>query len=242
MTVLGTISANKTVTEAAAANNPRSIGLISLYRRRAKRYNRSSLLLYLAGFRHWAYRKRAILSLALNPGDTVVDIGCGTGLNFSLLQEQVGPRGRIIGVDLTDAMLDQAGSRIATHGWSNVELVKSDAATYLFPSAVEGILSTFALTLVPEFGEVIRNGASALLPGKRFVILDFKRPSGWFMNKIAPFLAKLLTGPFGGTIEMASRKPWQSLEEEKHLALIQFTNLYLGGAYIAVGEKTRSSN
>jgi ubiquinone/menaquinone biosynthesis C-methylase UbiE len=239
MTVLGTISANQTVTEAAAANNPRSIGLISLYRRRAKRYDRSSLLLYFAGFRHWAYRKRAVLSLALNPGDTVVDIGCGTGLNFSLLQGHVGPRGRIIGVDLTDAMLNEANDRVAAHGWSNVELVKSDAATYVFPPSVDGILSTFALTLVPEFDQVVRNGALALPPGKRFVILDFKRPSGWFMDKAAPLLAKLLTGPFGGTIEMASRKPWQSLE--KHLALIQFTNLYFGGAYIAAGEKTSFS-
>ena len=142
-------------------------------------------------------------------------------------------------MDLTDAMLDEATSRIAAHGWSNVELVKSDAATYVFPRAVDGILTTFALTLVPEFDEVVRKGAEALEPGKRFVLLDFKRPSGWFMNKAAPLLAMLLTGPFGGTLEMASRKPWQSLD--KHLALIQFTNLYLGGAYIAVGEKSRPS-
>jgi demethylmenaquinone methyltransferase/2-methoxy-6-polyprenyl-1,4-benzoquinol methylase len=83
------------------------------------------------------------------------------------------------------------------------------------------------------------NGVLALLPEKCFVILDFKRPSGWFMNKATPALAMLLTRPFGGTLEMASRKPWLSLE--KHLALIQFTNLYLGGAYIAVGEKARFS-
>jgi ubiquinone/menaquinone biosynthesis C-methylase UbiE len=132
-------------------------------------------------------------------------------------------------------MLDEARTRIAAHGWSNVELVKSDAAVYVFPATVDGILSTFALTLVPEFDRVIRSGALALLPGKRFVILDFKRPSGWFMNKAAPLLARFLTGPFGGTIEMASRKPWQSLK--KHLARIQLTDLYLGGAYIAVGEK-----
>ena len=41
-------------------------------------------------------------------------------------------------------------TRIAAHGWSNVELVKSDAAVYVFPSAVDGILSTFVLTLVPK--------------------------------------------------------------------------------------------
>jgi demethylmenaquinone methyltransferase/2-methoxy-6-polyprenyl-1,4-benzoquinol methylase len=128
-----------------------------------------------------------------------------------------------------------SATRIAAARWSNVDLVKRDVAAYVFPSPVDGILSTFALTLVPEFDEAIRNGALALQPGKRFVILDFKRPSGWFMDKAAPLLAKFLTGPFGGTIEMASRKPWQSLE--KHLALIQFTNLYLGGAYIAAGEK-----
>ena len=215
-----------------------SVRLISVYRKRAKRYDRSALLLYFAGFRHWAYRKKAIQSLALNPGDTVVDLGCGTGLNFILLQEQIGPRGRIIGVDLTDAMLDAAAARIARHTWSNVELVKSDAAAFVFPSAVDGILSTFALTLVPDFDQVIRNGASSLQPGKRFVILDFKNPSGWLMNKAAPLLALLLTGPFGGTLAMASRKPWQSLE--RHLALIKFTNLYLGGAYIAASEKSFS--
>jgi demethylmenaquinone methyltransferase/2-methoxy-6-polyprenyl-1,4-benzoquinol methylase len=220
----------------ASMDNSASVRLISLYRKRAKRYDWTTLLLYLAGFRHWAYRKRAIRFLGLNHCDTVVDLGCGTGLNFSLLQEQVGPRGKIIGVDLTDSMLDGASARIAAHGWSNVELVKSDAAVYVFPPAVDGILSTFALTLVPAFDEVVRNGAAALLPGKRFVILDFKRPSGWFMNKAAAVLAALLTGPFGGTIEMASRKPWLSIE--KDLSLIQFTNLYLGGAYIAVGEKS----
>ena len=216
-----------------------SAALISLYRKRAKRYDWAALLYYFAGFRHWAYRKRAVESLALNAGDTVVDIGCGTGLNFSLLQERIGTRGKIIGVDLTDAMLHEAAARIGLHGWSNVELVKSDAAVYGFPSTVDGILSAFALTLVPDFDEVVRRGALALLPGKRFVILDFKRPSGWFMNKAAPLLALVLTRPFGGTLAMAARKPWQSLA--KHLSLIQFTNLYLGGAYIAAGEKARSS-
>jgi len=218
-----------------AVNDGVSARLISIYRKRAKRYDRSTLLLYLAGFRHWAYRKQAIQSLDLHPGDTVVDLGCGTGLNFSLLQDQVSLDGKIIGVDLTDAMLGQASERLEANRWSNVELVRSDVAAYKFPPRLDGILSTFALTLVSEFDDVVRNGAAALAPKKRFVILDFKRPSGWLMNKAAPALAKLLTGPFGDTIEMASRKPWRFLEE--HLALVQFTSLYLGGAYIAVAKK-----
>ena len=51
-------------------------------------------------------------ALGLRPGDTVVDIACGTGLNFPLLEEAIGPDGRIVGVDLTDAMLAQAQRRI----------------------------------------------------------------------------------------------------------------------------------
>jgi demethylmenaquinone methyltransferase/2-methoxy-6-polyprenyl-1,4-benzoquinol methylase len=149
----------------------------------------------------------------------------------------VGASGRIIGVDLTDAMLAEASARVASHGWSNVELVRSDAALYDFPPELNGILSTFALTLAPGFDEAIRKGSEALLPGERFVVLDFKKPSGRFMMKAAPLLAKLLTGPFGGAIEMASRKPWESLK--KHLNLVQFTNLYFGGAYIATGEKAK---
>jgi len=61
-------------------------------------------------------------------GDTVIDMACGTGLNFSLLQKAVGPGGRIVGVDLTDAMLARAQDRIKANGWSNVSLVQADAA------------------------------------------------------------------------------------------------------------------
>jgi len=51
-------------------------------------------------------------ALDLHPGDTVVEVGCGTGLNISLLQSEVGPEARIIGVDLTDSMLERARKRM----------------------------------------------------------------------------------------------------------------------------------
>ena len=72
-----------------------------------------------------------------------------------------------------------------TRNSENIELVQSDVASYVFPLSADGILSTFALALVPEFDAAIRNAAMALLPGRRFVLLDFKRPSGWFMSKAA---------------------------------------------------------
>jgi ubiquinone/menaquinone biosynthesis C-methylase UbiE len=146
--------------------NTSTAHIIAIYRQRAKEYDADPM----SSLNTW--RKEAVKLLNLKYGDLVVDIGCGTGLNFPLLQEVVGPQGRIIGVDLTDAMLDQARQRVAAHGWKNVELVQSDAAKYEFPIQVHGIISTFALTFVPNCGYVIQSGCKVLAPGRRWVVLD----------------------------------------------------------------------
>lgn len=196
--------------------------LIGLYRKRATNYNSTSHVYSLFGFRLGSYRERAVAALALHKGDTVVDIGCGTGANFPSLQQVIGPEGKIIGVDLTDAMLTQARERVAEKGWRNVQLVQSDAATYQFPVGLNGIISSFAITLVPDFDAVIRNGCKSLLADGRFVILDFKLPSGWLL-KLAP-LGVLLTRPFGVSMELGSRHPWESIAA--HFGKVDITNLF----------------
>jgi ubiquinone/menaquinone biosynthesis C-methylase UbiE len=207
--------------------------LIQLYRKRALRYNFTANLYYLIGFREMAYRRKAVEALALHRGDTVVEIGCGTGINFPLLHRVVGTEGRIIGVDLTDAMLDQARQRVRKNGWSNVELVHRDAAAFAFPEQVDGVISTFALTLMPEYEKVIGNGCRALAPGKRWVILDFKLSSG-LLSLLAPF-GIFLAKPFGVQKELAERHPWESMG--KLLANISMIELYGGFSYIAAGER-----
>ena len=98
--------------------------LIETYRKKAKHYDVTSRLYPAPGYPQRAQRLRAVRALGLRPGDTVVDMACGTGLNFPLLEKVVGPGGRIVGVDLTDAMLARAQDRIETNGWSNISLVK----------------------------------------------------------------------------------------------------------------------
>jgi demethylmenaquinone methyltransferase/2-methoxy-6-polyprenyl-1,4-benzoquinol methylase len=61
-------------------------------------------------------RRRLIRRLALHPGDRVLDIACGTGLNFPIIQEAIGSTGSLTGVDLTSAMLAEAGKRVAAYG------------------------------------------------------------------------------------------------------------------------------
>ena len=209
-----------------------------IYAKRAGRYDFSANLYYLLGFREFAYRKKAVEVLRLRPGDTVVDIGCGTGLNFPLLQETIGPAGRIIGVDLTAAMLEKARLRVDRHSWSNVMLINEDAAAFSFPGNTGGILSTFALTLVPEYDTVIRHAAAALAPGKRMALLDFKRSDKWPELFVRLFV--LLTRPFAVTLDLADRRPWLSMQN--YLRIVRFEELYFGGAYICAAESRRNSS
>lgn len=207
--------------------------LRNLYRKRASNYDVSANLYYLIGFRESRYRKRAVSALRLNAGDTVVEVGCGTGLNFSYLLQSIGETGRLIGIDLTDAMLERAMKRIRRNGWHNVELVEADAATYAFPAGIQGVLSTFALTLVPEYEQVINHAARALAAGGRLVIADFKKPDRWALWLVK--FAVWITKPFGVSLDLAERKPWQVMT--KYLAHVTVTELFGGFAYIAVGER-----
>jgi demethylmenaquinone methyltransferase/2-methoxy-6-polyprenyl-1,4-benzoquinol methylase len=207
-----------------------------VYRRRARFYDWSVNAYYLIGFRWWAYRRRAIAALGLQPGATVVEIGCGTGLNFRLLQGSIGLSGRLIGVDLSTDMLQQARQRVAVKGWSNVELVPARAADYNFPSGVDAVFSTFALSLEPRFDEVIANAAMALVAGGRFVLLDLRMPDNW-LRSLAPLLVWLVR-PFAVSLEVAKRQPWESLQ--RHFSQYSYQEGYLGLVYIAVGQQTKA--
>jgi len=207
--------------------------MVALYQRRAGNYDLREGLYRLIGFREWKYRKMVIEALGLQPGDTVVEIGCGTGLNFSLLEQVIGPEGRIVGVDLTDAMLDQARKRIVQHGWSNIELVSADASNFEFRVGVDGIIPTFAITLIPNYDQVIHNGARVLAPGKRWVILDLKRPD--YLPSWLASLVILLIRPFIISDEYLTRRPWVSIG--KYLQNPVCTEFDLKFAYIAVDER-----
>ncbi len=211
--------------------------LIETYRKKAKHYDLTSRLYPVPGYPQRAQRLRAIGALGLRPGASVVDIACGTGLNFPLIEQSIGPGGRLVGVDLTDAMLTQAEQRIAANGWSNISLVQSDAAAFDFPTEVDAILSTYALTQVPACGDVITRGAAALSRGGRFAVLDLKAP------ETAPrWLAQLgiaVVRPFGSIDEWIMRRPWATIRAamDETLADLSWTELLFGTAFLAAGSR-----
>jgi SAM-dependent methyltransferase len=109
----------------------------------ARRYDRIAGLI---GFIDWLFfvpphfRKRAAQRLALQPGDRVLEIGCGTGRNFPYLREAVGASGQIYGVDLSAGMLAKAQELCAQEQWTNVEVTQDDAADYIAPEPLDGVL------------------------------------------------------------------------------------------------------
>lgn len=208
--------------------------LQNLYRQRAGNYDLSANLYYLIGFRESKYRKLAISKLSLSEGNTVVEIGCGTGLNFEYVLNYIGVQGKLIGVDLTDAMLEKAKQRVNKNNWSNVELIKKDAAEYTFPKNINAAYSTFALTLVPEYEEIISNIEKSLQVGGKLVILDLKKPGKWPLWLVK--LGVMITRPFGVSLDLANRKLWEVME--KYFANVEVQEVYGGFAYIAVGEKS----
>jgi ubiquinone/menaquinone biosynthesis C-methylase UbiE len=205
--------------------------LIDIYRKRAKGYDSSGI----SSFLKW--RKEAVRLLDLRRGDRVVDLGCGTGLNFALLEEIIGPKGRIIGVDLTDAMLDQARQRIAENEWKNVELVQSDAIQYEFPNQINGIIATFALTFMPDGERVILNGCKALAPERKWVVLDMAWPEGWpvWLQHLLFFLPR-----YGITAEVIARRPWGVVRQtiEQNLGNVEYKSFWKGFFYLISGSQT----
>jgi demethylmenaquinone methyltransferase/2-methoxy-6-polyprenyl-1,4-benzoquinol methylase len=209
--------------------------LIEIYRRKAKHYEIVSHLYPVPGYPLWAQRRRAVRALALRPGGTVVDVACGTGQNFALIEGAIGPGGRIIGVDLTDAMLAQAQRRTDRHGWSNVSLVQADATDYAFPAAVDAILSTYAISHLPECAGVITHGAEALGRGGRWVVLDLKAPDN--APRMLAQLGVALGRPFGSIDDWLARRPWEGVRTAMEDALgdLDWKELCFGTAFVATG-------
>jgi ubiquinone/menaquinone biosynthesis C-methylase UbiE len=203
--------------------------LIETYRKKAKHYNVTSRLYPVPGYPQQAQRRRAIRALGLRPGDSVVDVACGTGQNFPFIEDEIGPRGRIIGVDLTDAMLARARQRVDRNGWRNVTLVHADVADFAFPAEVDAILSTYALSHVPACGEVVARGAAALRPGRRWVVLDLKAP-----DRAPRWLA-----PSASVDDWLSRRPWDAVRAamEDNLDDLSWSELVFGTAFLAVGSR-----
>lgn len=146
------------------------------------------------------------LALArLNPGEVVLDLGSGGGIDVLLSAKRVGPAGKAYGLDMTDEMLDLARKNQAEAGIENVEFLKGEIEEIPLPDeSVDVIISNCVINLSPDKDQVLREAFRVLKPGGRFAVADIvlTRPVS---DEVKEHVG-LWTGCIAGALEMNDYK------------------------------------
>ena len=109
----------------------------------------------------------------IRPGDTVLDIGSGSGTDALIAARVVGPAGRVIGLDMTDAMLAKLRTNITSAAVANVEPLAGNAESIPLPdSTVDVVTTNGVINLVPDKSRALREIARVLRPGGRLQMAD----------------------------------------------------------------------
>jgi ubiquinone/menaquinone biosynthesis C-methylase UbiE len=167
-----------------------------------------------------AGRETGVALLNLRPGDTVLDVGCGTGLNFALLVDAVGPTGTVIGLDRSAEMLAMAHRRVDANGWTTVRVIEADATTFDpvqiitgLPATADGLVdavfSSYAMSVFDNWHPAWDRMRALLRPGGRAGIVDMQLPSG--AHRVFAPLVRVAAAVGGADL---GARPWTAIERD----------------------------
>ncbi len=180
----------------------------------------------------------AIEELRLRPGNTVVDLGTGTGRDLPDLAAAVGPTGRVVGVDLSPGMLERAQLRVEGLGLDNVVLIEADMSTFDLPAGVDGVVSSYALEMLPDYDGVIARLVGQVRPGGRVVLNGLRHPDRW--PELVVRVGSALSRPFGVSDAYRSHRPWEAIE--RHTVDVIYDEAMAGAVYLAAGSAPGESD
>ena len=173
------------------------------YRAVAARYDHATRLIN-------GIRRDAVATLKLQPGETVLDVGCGSGFSSAPIRAAIGPAGRLLAFDHSPELLAIARSRVAQAGWRNVTLLESTADAARFDAKASALLFTYVHAVRPaeaaldqRFGQgapgaggpvcATRAGAGGGVPGRAVLT---RAPERYITNRNENF-----------------RRPWAKIEQ-----------------------------
>jgi len=174
-------------------------------------------------------RRRTIDLLELQTGETVLDVACGTGLSIGLLREAVGEAGRVIGVELSPAMLALARARCAREGWRNVTLIESAMESAELPAPLDAILFNFTHDVIRSPRALERIFAAAR-PGARVAVAGMKY-APWWLAPLNPFVRRRAR-PYMTTFA-GLEAPWRPLLG--YLERFEWSSVHLMTGYVGHG-------
>lgn len=198
---------------------------LASYRAHAARYDRSAL-------RTLPLRYRAIWNLALKPGDAVLDVACGTGLSFPILEDAIGVAGRLVGVELSPEMAALAQARIDRAGWANAELVVARMEDVDL-NAPRGPFDAVAFNFthdVLQSDAALANIFAACKPGARVAVAGSKLLP-WYFAPLNVYV-RWNNAPYMTTFAGLG-KPWARLL--RYVPELTITPALFGACYLAYG-------
>ncbi|HEV8650122.1 MAG TPA: methyltransferase domain-containing protein [Actinomycetes bacterium] len=174
------------------------------------------------------YRHRAISKLGLQPGDVVLDVGCGTGMSFTPIEAAIGPQGRLVGIEQSPEMLAHALARVRAAGWANATLLEASAEEAVIPVQADAALFAFTHDVLrsPEglanvLGQV-RSGGRVAAAGPKWTLLA---PP---LNPLVWQVARRFVTTFEGFW-----RPWTELE--RFVPALTVEEAVLGCVYVVWG-------
>ena len=193
---------------------------LAQYRRRARFYDLELALIE-------PVRRRAVERLGLQGGETVLDVGCGTGLSFELMEKRLGKDGRIVGIEQSADMLARARARAEGNRFENITLVNAPVEEAEIPALADAALFHFTHDIL-RTPAAVANVIRHLKPGARIVASGLKWARPWAMPTNLMVLQAALVSV---TSLEGLAQPWSNLAR---WARIDDVSMMLGrGMYIA---------
>jgi SAM-dependent methyltransferase len=213
---------------ARTRRTPDRAAALAQYRARAGVYD-----LELALFE--PIRRRAIAALALRPGQTVLDVGCGTGLSLALLRAGVGAKGHVVAIEQSPEMIERARERVRRSRWRNVTLLCAPVEEAGFDGLADAALLHFTHDIVQR-PEAVANVLAHLRPGARVVASGLKWAERWRWPVnlfVLPAALRSVTSLQGLSA------PWAGLAAA--LPDLRVSSALMGAVYVAIGSVTASA-
>jgi len=148
-------------------------------------------------------KEKAVNGSVIKERDTVLVFCCGTGMEFSPLEERLGEGGKIIGVDFSEKMLEMAEKKIDQNNWQNIDLIYADVTQFDYSlhmkTKADAGICNLGFSIIPKYKDAFYNLTSSVRDGGEVIIGDMQLAQGpmAMFNPISIFLSR----SFGGTFE-----------------------------------------